>query len=113
MSIERFHWITFDVRSLLPSDWQEQILHVARTYARRKALIARHSTSREGQKDYRLPTQTVGGENVATYLPWLRRMYEQEFLWLAQQSTDELVSIMSDPRFGIVLNVQSGSDRYE
>jgi hypothetical protein len=113
MTSNRFHWVTFDVRSLLPANWQEEILGVAKRFAKRKVLISTHSTSREARDDYQLPTQTVGGEEIATHLPWLRRMYEQDFRLLAQTTTREPVSLMSDPRFAIAINVQQGSDRYE
>jgi hypothetical protein len=111
--IDRFHWITLDVRSLLPPDWQNQVLSVAKRFANRKILVPQHSTSREANKDSRLPTQTVGGETVDAHLPWLRGLYEREFRDFAQMTTSEPVSIMSDPQFAMALNVQSGHDRYE
>jgi 2OG-Fe(II) oxygenase superfamily len=110
---ERFHWTTFDVRSLLVPDWQAQILSVAQRFASRKILITKHSTSREARNDDQLPTQTVDGVILATHLPWLRLLYENQFRELAQLTTAETVSIMSDPSFALALNVQSGSDRYE
>ena len=113
MIVDRFHWTVFDVRSLLPVDWQEQILVVAKKFARRKVLITRHSTSREARKDYELPTQSVNGNNIAAQLPWLRRLYEDEFRSLAQLTTPEPVSLMSNLAFGVALNIQSESERYE
>lgn len=113
MELLRFHWSTFDVRSLLPNDWKEAIVRVARAHAQRNVLITKHSTSREARSDYELPTQTVGGQRLAAELPWLRRLYENEFLRLAQMTTREPVALMSDLRFAIALSMQSGRDRYE
>jgi len=113
MKPDRFHWTVFDVRSLLPSDWQEQITLVAKTFARRKVLVTRHSTSREARKDYHLSTQSVSGEDVLAHLSWLQSLYEDEFRKLAQLTTAEPVSVMSDSRFAMTLNVQTGLDRYE
>src|ERR1700731_341390 len=111
--VDRFHWTVFDVRSMLPSDWREQIITVARNFARDKVLITQHSTSREARSDLHLSTQSVGGNEVAIHLPWLRQLYQDEFRQLAQLTTAEPVSLMSDDRFAVVLNVQSGSNRYE
>src|SRR5258708_7562246 len=108
MTIERFHWTVFDVRSLLPHDWQEQIIYIAKHYARTKVLVTQHSTSREAQNDFRLPVQSVGGDDIRDRLPWLRSLYEGEFLRLAQLTTIEPVSLMSDSQFAVVLNVQTG-----
>lgn len=110
---DRFHWTTLDIRNLLPDDWQQKILAAARTFARPKVLVSGHSTSREARKDYRLPTQSMGGNDVATHLPWLRRLYESDFRDFAQLTTTEPVSLMADPNFAITLNVQTGNTRYE
>jgi hypothetical protein len=109
----RFRWTTFDVRTLLPADWQAQIVGVATRLGTRKVLVTRHSTSREARDDMRLPTRGVSGVVLARELPWLRRLYEGEFRDLAQLAASEPVSIMSDERFGIALNIQTGTDRYE
>lgn len=113
MTVTRFHWMAFDVRSLLPADWQEQIITVAKSHAKTKVLITQHSTSREGRKDTRLPIQSVGGNEIALRLPWLRTLYEREFLQFAQMTTSEPVSLMSNSQFAIALNIQTGSERYE
>jgi hypothetical protein len=111
--LNRFHWTVFDVRSLLPPDWQEQVLRVANEHSKRKVLVTRHSTSREASEEFRLPTQSVGGADIESNLPWVRRLYEEEFRQFAQLTTQEPVSLMSDRQFAVALNVQSGTDRYE
>ena len=88
-------------------------MRVAKSHARHKILVTGHSTSRESRTDYRLPTQSVSGEDIAMQLPWLRRLYDFDFRQFAQITTPEPVSVMSDSRFGIALNIQTGPHRYE
>lgn len=111
--VGRFHWTVFDVRSLLPRDWREQIIAVAQALSRRRVLVTSHSTSREARADYQLATRVVDGDAVATRLPWLRRLYEEEFKSFAQAMTTEPVSLMCDRRFAMVISIHSGPDRYE
>jgi hypothetical protein len=113
MAVDRFHWTTFDVNSLLPDDWQASVMNAVDVATTTKILLTKHSTSREGGKALALPTAGVGGIEVETRLPWLRQLYETTFRDLAQLTSDEPVSIMSDRKFGVVFNVQSGADRYE
>ena len=110
---QRFAWTVFDVRSMLPSGWQSEIQDVARTYGSKHTLISQHSTSRESRSDFELPTGSLGGLALRERLPWLRSLYENEFRVLADQVVRESTAIMSDPRFGVVLNIQSDGDRYE
>src|SRR6266542_1657180 len=109
----RFHWTTFDVRSLLPTTWREQVMDVALRFAQRKTLVTRHSTSREARTDLELPTQGVGGDRLRAEVPWLALLYDTAFLDFAQAISTGRVSTMSDERFAIALNIQSGADRYE
>jgi hypothetical protein len=113
MTLPRFHWTTYDVRTLMPGNWQDAVLLAATELATPKTLLTRHSTSREARADLALRAEGVGGQLLAERLPWLRHLYETTFCDLAQLTTTEPVSIMGDPHFGIVFNVQRGSDRYE
>jgi hypothetical protein len=111
--MERFHWTTFDVRSLLPPGWEQSVLDVVERNAQSKTLTTLHSTSREGGAVLELPTRGVGGTTVCEQLPWLRKLYETSFRDFAQVTTHEPVTIMSDQSHGVVLNVQTGPERYE
>jgi hypothetical protein len=113
MTPNLFRWAGYDVRTLLPADWQQQILGVAERHAERKVLISQHSTSREARSDFELPTYSVDGHTVQRELGWLRAFYETAFRDLAQQTTQEKVTVMSDLSHGCVLNVQRGESRYE
>lgn len=108
-----FRWTTCDVKSQLPHDWQAQIMHVAQEEFVGRTLVSGHSTSREATSHQELPCGGVGGVTLCARLPWLRELYEGLFLDLAQGMSEEKVSIMSDDRFAVVLNIQRGTERYE
>ncbi|MEV6279102.1 2OG-Fe(II) oxygenase [Nocardia sp. NPDC051832] len=108
-----FRWTTFDVRRLLPPDWQAQVMQVVEEEVLELTLISSHSTSREATTTAEIPCGIVDGLTVRKRLPWLADLYDGRFLQMAQSISAERVSPMSDPRFGAVLNVQSDSERYE
>lgn len=109
-----FAWTSFDVHSLLPAGWVEQLLAVARTHAVARTLVPTSSTSREAEHIESLPSLTVGGVTVRRELPWLADAYETTFLELAQRTVQDPVITARDPRYGVVLNVKRGRHmRYE
>ncbi|MFF0492246.1 2OG-Fe(II) oxygenase [Nocardia sp. NPDC004068] len=108
-----FRWTTYDVRSLLPHDWQAQIMRVVQEETIDRTLISAHSTSREATHWEMIQCGGVGGRIVRTRLPWLYKLYEGPFFDLAQMMSPERVSLMADERFAVVLNVQRGHERYE
>lgn len=111
---ETFAWSTFDVRSLLPANWQSDILDVAGSAAKARVLRPTSTTSRESDPYLRLPTLTVGGEDVRRLLPWLASLYEGAFCELAQGCARLPVRTAHDPRYGAVINVKRGTRmRYE
>jgi len=56
----------------------------------------------------------VHAADVRRNLPWLYRLYRGRFLDLAQSVSDEPVMAARDDRYGIVLNVQRGTEmRFE
>lgn len=109
-----FVWHTFDVRSELPSNWQEDILKIAREESVNRVLISASVTSREVSEDIRVPVRIVSGAAVVRCLPWLYNMYLGRFRDIAQSLVQEPVSTAMDIRRGINLNVQHGHQhRYE
>ncbi|MFD3425314.1 2OG-Fe(II) oxygenase [Nocardia fluminea] len=73
-----------DVRQMLPTGWPAEIDNLSRTVARRAHLVGGVSTSLESPGtsiSYRL----IDGLGVAKYLPWLVRLYETEFLTIAER----------------------------
>lgn len=108
-----FRWTTYDVTSLLPHDWRQQILQVSAQEHVKHTLISNHSTSREATTHKQLPCAGVGGITLQLRLPWLRELYNSAFRELAQSIWREPVTTMADERFAMVLNIQRGTQRYE
>jgi len=106
--VERFRWTAFDVTSLLPLNWPDDIKMVAadadfRDFPRTPVL------SREAE-DVRVITRgRVNAEKVQRRLPWLYKLYRNDFLELANQAWGKPIKAASDDRYGIVLNVQQGN----
>jgi hypothetical protein len=103
-----FRWMTFDLTSGLPGDWQRDIEAVAgeadfREFPRTPGL------SREGEHVTAISRGRVHAYRVRLRLPWLYRFYRDWFLELARQACAEHVEPALDDRYGIVLNVQRGT----
>ncbi len=109
----RFYWTTFDVTSSLPPGWQQQIRTVAsaadfRDFPRTPIL------SREAPDVLNIPRGRVHADQVRLRLPWLYKSYRGVFLALAAETQRERVMTALDDRYGIVLNVQRGTNmRFE
>ena len=80
-----FAWHGFDVRSVLPADWQAEIERVARTHAKEKVLVPKSVTSREAGNVREVPVETVGGTTLIAELPWLYDLYQGLFRELAEK----------------------------
>jgi hypothetical protein len=103
-----FRWKEFDVTSQLPRDWQRDVVAAAaeaefRDFPRTPVL------SREAEEVACIPRGRVHADQVRRDLPWLQRLYRGYFLELAGQMSPERVQPASDPRYGLVLNVQRGA----
>jgi hypothetical protein len=106
---ERFVWHSFDMRSELPEDWQDDILRTVQDEAVVHDLRPDSVTSREANTDDVLPFSMVGGLVIAKALPWLFDMYNNRFRSLAQSISAEPVIPTEDTDYGITLNVQRGN----
>lgn len=114
MNRVRFAWREFHVQHLLPEGWQETLLEVARKEAKAKMIVPTSVTSREASSSQHIPVLTVGGATIRQQLPWLYDLYAGIFRTLGQLAVAEPVSIASDDRYAINLNVQVGQNmRYE
>lgn len=112
--MEYFRWSTFDVRAVLPFDWQEQLIELAEVRHREWTLYPVHCTSREAPGTAGLLSRGVSGSILRAHAPWLIDLYENKFVELAEEHAGVPVTTMSDPRFDCVLNMQKGNDeRYE
>jgi len=104
-----FHWTTFDLTSQLPSNWHRDIIEMAanadfREFPRTPIL------SREAAGVSHIRRGRVHADRVRNVLPWLYRLYRNDFLELARLAwTEEPVEPAYDDRYGIVLNVQRGT----
>jgi hypothetical protein len=108
-----FGWAEFDVTDQLPEGWRQDVVAVAgeadcRDFPRTPVL------SREAQDVPHIARGRVHADQVRQGLPWLYQFYRENFLKLATSTRSELVMPASDERYGVVLNVQRGTEmRFE
>ena len=108
-----FSWTTFDVTGDLPEGWQTDIGAVA-TKADFREFPRTPVLSREGGHIEHIWRGRVHADQVQEALPWLYRFYRGYFLELAREACREYVAPALDERYGIVLNVQRGTNmRFE
>jgi hypothetical protein len=108
-----FRWTTFDLAGQLPGDWQQAIGAVAET-AQFDTFPPTPILSREAQEVAHIYRGRVRAQQVRERLPWLYELYRGDLLDLANQACAEDVTPASDDRYGLVLNVQRGTDmRFE
>ena len=103
-----FCWTTFNVARLLPEDWSQDISTVAaeadfRPFPRTPIL------SREAPDVSHISRGRVRADKVQQGLPWLYKLYRNDFAELAERAWREPIETAFDDRYGIVLNVQKGS----
>jgi hypothetical protein len=108
-----FLWTTFDVSDLLPPGWRQNVWETAaeadfREFPRTPII------SREAVGVRHITRGRVHADQVARELPWLPRLYRNEFRELAERVIGSTVAAASDERYGAVLNVQRGTQmRFE
>jgi hypothetical protein len=102
-----FCWTTFDVSSLLPEDWQEDS-GAAAAEADFRAFPRTPVLSREAADVAHVTRGRMCAEKVQERLPWLYKLYRNDFLELAARINVEPVASAIDDRYGVVLNVQRG-----
>lgn len=110
----RFGWYTFDINSILPDRWQEELLDLAKSKATARTLTPTSVTSREDSEVTAVPILTVGGCILAETAPWLLDLYESSFKVLGERVAQETLYTATDPRIKVNLNIQAGNQmRYE
>ena len=102
-----FRWTTFDLTSLLPAHWREDISAAAdaadvRDFPRTPIL------SREAAGVVHIHRGRVHADQVRQDVPWLYQLYRGYFLDLARETYPERVRPAADDRYGVVLNIQRG-----
>jgi hypothetical protein len=109
----RFRWTTFDLNDWLPPGWQQDVAAAAEA-AEVRDFPRTPVISRESQEVQRIARGRVHADQVRYHLPWLFKAYRNELLELAMEASAEPVSAAEDDRYGVVLNVQRGTDmRFE
>jgi 2OG-Fe(II) oxygenase superfamily len=104
-----FHWTTFDLTSQLPRHWHRDIIEAAAD-AEVLEFPLTPILSREAADVSHIRRCRVHADRVQDVLPWLYRVYRNEFLELAQLAWPaEPVEPARDDRYGVVLNVQRGT----
>lgn len=108
-----FRWTTFDLNSWLPSGWQKDVAAAAEE-AEIRAFPRTPVISRESQEVQQIARGRLHADQVRYHLPWLFKAYKEELPDLARKACGEPVSPAKDERYGVVLNIQCGSDmRFE
>jgi hypothetical protein len=109
-----FWWTTFDVSGMFPPQWKTDVRKAAieadfRDFPRTPVI------SREAADIDRIPRGRLHADQVQSSLPWLPELYCSGFLDLAQRVAGvHPVRAAQDERYGVVLNVQHGSEmRFE
>ena len=104
-----FNWTTFDLTSQLPKDWHRDITETA-VHADFREFPRTPILSRDSRDVQRIYRGRVHAAAVRQNLPWLYELYRGRFLDLAREVSDEPVMAACDDRYGIVLNVQRGTE---
>lgn len=109
MQVEPFRWMSFDVSSLLPKDWQEAIVNFTRAHMHEHIIQPTSETSRESDPSVKIPTLVVSGSVISDKLPWLYEFYRGPALNMMQQfySAEKLVCAR-DPLYAV--NLQAAYD---
>jgi 2OG-Fe(II) oxygenase superfamily len=108
-----FRWTTFDLNDWLPPDWQRDVAAAAED-AEVRAFPRTPVISRESREVHQIARGRVHADKVQDHMPWLFRAYRGELLELAREVCTENVSAAEDERYGVVLNIQRGTDmRFE
>lgn len=111
-----FVYHTVDIRKhpLLPIDWADQMVDVAKHCATTVTLKPIHVTSREQSKVQQITTKIVGGLIVREQLPWLYAAYHDELCQLGSMASGKILYPAKNVAAGVVLNVMTPeTGRYE
>ena len=105
--LREFSYWNKDVTSLFPEGWQEEIGAVA-AEAHFRAFPRTPILSCEAPTVTHIERGRVDADTVMQRLPWLYKLYRNEFLELAAEARGEPIDAAYDDRYGVVLNVQLG-----
>lgn len=109
-------YVAFDLikLNLLPENWTSQILEVAEEYSYFVKLDGKSSTSREPEDTKGAEVFVVEGDIIAEKLPWLHKLYQNEFLDFANNNFGGLYDYAENIKSGTNINLLKGKNaRYE
>src|SRR6185437_8858475 len=98
----------FDVTDQFPDGWQED-LHAIAAEAEFRDFPRTPFLSREAADVTHVTRGRVHAVQVQQKLPWLYKLYRDQFLELASRAWREPIDPAVDDRYGVVLNVQRGN----
>jgi hypothetical protein len=118
LNTQAFLWHSYELdlhlRNSIGIDWAAQIIEFAKQHLKLTPIIPRSTTSREADCDSIIQAAVVDGIKIKTGLPWLYRLYREEFKDLACRATNQKLVCATNDLYGINLNVQIGNNmRYE
>lgn len=109
-------FIAFDLikLGLLPENWVSQILTVADEDSYLVRLDGKSSTSREPEDTEGAEVFVVEGDIIAAKLPWLHKLYQNDFLEFANNHFNGLYDYAENIKSGTNINLLKGKNaRYE
>ena len=103
-----FRSALFNVTDQLPGGWREDIGAVA-AEAHFRAFPRTPILSREAPDVTHIIRGRVYADQVQQRVPWLYKLYRNDFTALATKAWGEAIDAAFDDRYGVVLNVQIGT----
>jgi hypothetical protein len=110
-----FSIFRFDLRHILPSDWEGDVLEAAERHGKFSCLNGGSVTSR--QREFRVTADDIvgvsTGADVSVKIPWLFELYASDILNLANELGIGHYSIAEDVRSAININILPSGSQYE
>ena len=108
-----FKWYERDVSDLLPPDWQESLLDIARSMGVDRTLHPISVTSREGSDVTEIAVRAVLGDVLERHAAWFVELYRGDLRSIVERCYGEEVFAAKASRVGVTLNVLASGMRYE
>ncbi|WP_433492360.1 2OG-Fe(II) oxygenase [Nocardia grenadensis] len=107
-----FHWLTFDMSSVLPRNWDNELLSLAAQRATQHSFRPTMSSARE-PAEIEIALESVNGEMLYERVPWLYDLYLGWFRTLAERYAGEPLYPTSTHNRALSLNIlRGGGIRY-
>ncbi|WP_327147684.1 2OG-Fe(II) oxygenase family protein [Nocardia sp. NBC_01329] len=107
LSPSPFHWHTYDLNRVLPPGWDTELLELAARRSTRHIFRPTMSSAREAA-DFETALESVTGDVLHEYAPWLYELYIGSFRRLAERYAGEPLETTSTHNRALSLNVSRG-----